>query len=49
MDLTTCALLAMCVIQIAMTVFISKLTVIMRDIKDEKILVTKIEASGKWV
>jgi hypothetical protein len=49
MDLTACALCVMCVTQVVMTVFICKLTVIMRDIKDEKILVTKIEASGKWV
>jgi hypothetical protein len=49
MDLTACVLLVMCLTQLVMTAFIGKLAVIMNDIKDEKILVTKIEASGKWV
>ena len=39
MDLTVCVLCVMCVTQLIMTAFIGKLTVIMNDIKDEKILV----------
>lgn len=49
MDLMTLIMLGLFLTQAVIAVFIYQLTVIMREIKDEKILVTKIEASGKWV